>query len=378
MKNKMKICFIASGNNFLLKGCCEYLVSKKHDIHYIPISIPRKKINGVTYHNLGSLYKIKPFQIFFYFKVKRYVKKVIKPDIVSAFIIWNCGWIGAFTNYHPFVLHIFGSDLFANPQKSIIRKKLTSYSIKKADIIISESKVIRDITSKVRKNKKNNYIIQFGVKLDLFKPKLDTNNLKNELGIKDGYVIISPRKSRDLYNQDIVLKAFSFICAKRRDVYLLMKSTGYDDPVHNKKFQDKLKNLAIEYGISDKIRYFSFVPLNKLPYYYNLADIIVSVPSSDSIPVTVQEAMACGVVPIVSDIPALHEWIKDDYNGMIVPIRNAEKLAEKINHLLDNEEKRDTFIKRNLILVRNQSDYYQNMELMEKVYKATINTKKII
>ena len=375
----MKICFIASGNNFFLKGYCEYLVSKKHDVHYIPISIPEKKNNGVTYHNLGSLYKMKLFQIFYYFKIKRYVKKVIKPDIISAFIIWNCGWIGTFTNYHPFVLHIFGSDLFANSQKSIIRKILTSYSIKKADIIISESKVIRNITSKVRKNKKNNYVIQFGVKLDLFKPQLDTNNLRKELGVKDEYVIISPRKSRDLYNPDIVLKAFSFICAKRRDVYLLMKSAGYDDdPVYNKKFQDKLENLAIEYGISDKIRYFGFVPLNKLPYYYNLANIIVSVPSSDSVSVTMQEAMACGVPPIVTDLPALHEWIKDDYNGMIVPIRNAEKLAEKINYLLDNEEKRDAIIKRNLILVKNQSDYYQNMELMEKVYETAINSNNYI
>lgn len=367
IKNKIKICFITSPSNIFFNRFCEYLISRKHEIHIIPLSIPDKKINDAIYHDLGSLGKVKIFQILFYLKVRKYVKRMIQPDILSSFSIWNCGWIGAFSNYHPFILHILGSDLFINPKKSFIRRKLTDFAIKRADVIISEALQIKEISSNIRGNKKNNYIVQFGVKLDMFKPNLDVSKLKEKFGIQNEHVIISPRNNGKVYNQDIVIESFSIVCKKRKnDVYLLMKK-------QNEKFQEKFEELALKYDISGRIKYYGFVPLKVLPYYYNLADICVSVPSSDSIPVSLQEAMACGVVPVVSDLPSVREIIKENLNGLIVPVRNAEKLAEKINYLLDNEEKRDTFIKRNLKFVKKCSDFDNSMAQMEKIYKSYQN-----
>ncbi len=359
----MKICFIVGGNNIFFERYCEYLVSKGHDIHVIPLKMPEKKINKITYHDFGQL-KAKRIlsQIVFYVRVRRFVSKRLKPEIVSSFGTNQCGWLGAFTGWHPFFLHIMGSDILVSP---FLKKILGYFAIKKADSIISESETIRNIASKYRNSDKNNHVIQFGVKLDLFKPNIDVRDLRKELNLKDGFVIISPRNNGPIYNHDIVIRAFSEILKLKPNCYLLLKAQDSDK-------KKELQKIAQEYGVLDKVRFFGFVPLKELPLYYNLADVFVSVPSSDSVPVTLQEAMACGVPPIVSDLPAVKEWVKDDVNGFVVPIRNAHALADAISKLLNSQEKKEQFIKYNFELVKSKSDFLKNMNEMELIYRKSI------
>lgn len=79
--------------------------------------------------------------------------------------------------------------------------------------------------------------------------------------------------------------------------------------------------------------------------------------------------MACGVPPIVSDLPAVKEWVQDDVNGYVVPIRDEHALADAILKLLNSEEERDKFVKYNFELVKSKSDFLKNMDSMIKIYQ---------
>lgn len=105
------------------------------------------------------------------------------------------------------------------------------------------------------------------------------------------------------------------------------------------------------------------------------ADVSVSVPSSDSVPVTLQEAMACGVPPIVSDLPAVKEWVQDDVNAYVVPIRDEHALADAIIKSLNSEEERSKFVTYNLTLVKEKSDFFENMGSLEFVYRKSIRSE---
>ena len=48
------------------------------------------------------------------------------------------------------------------------------------------------------------------------------------------------------------------------------------------------------------------------------------------------EAMACGVTPVVSDVGGNTEVVDDGDNGLIVPPKNAKRLAEKIEWCMSN------------------------------------------
>src|SRR5574344_813613 len=66
-------------------------------------------------------------------------------------------------------------------------------------------------------------------------------------------------------------------------------------------------------------------------YYYSIATIWVSIPMSDSTPISMIEAMRAECVPIVSDLPAMHEWITDGVNGVIVKDLEGDFLSQVFN-----------------------------------------------
>jgi glycosyltransferase involved in cell wall biosynthesis len=67
-----------------------------------------------------------------------------------------------------------------------------------------------------------------------------------------------------------------------------------------------------------------------MPALLQAHDVYVSASLSDTTSVSLLEAMACGLFPIVTDIPANHEWITDGENGRVVPPGEATKLAVTI------------------------------------------------
>ena len=69
---------------------------------------------------------------------------------------------------------------------------------------------------------------------------------------------------------------------------------------------------------------------------YRRATVAVSVPSSDGMPQSVLEAMACGAVPVLSDLPSLREWVSDGREAFFVPIGDSTALSQAIVRLLDD------------------------------------------
>jgi glycosyltransferase involved in cell wall biosynthesis len=73
--------------------------------------------------------------------------------------------------------------------------------------------------------------------------------------------------------------------------------------------------------------------INDLKYFYADADIVISVPSSDSSPFSVYESMACKTPVIVSDLPWLYSKFTPGNHLVTVPVRDSERLSDTIiNH----------------------------------------------
>lgn len=50
------------------------------------------------------------------------------------------------------------------------------------------------------------------------------------------------------------------------------------------------------------------------------------------------EAMACGLVPVVSDVPGPTEFIVDGWNGLVVPVGDADALQDRLERLIGNPD----------------------------------------
>ena len=137
----------------------------------------------------------------------------------------------------------------------------------------------------------------------------------------------------------------------------------------------ELQQLAVSLNVIKYTEFISkLVDYNELPEMLYGVDIFISVPSSDSSSISLLEAMACGLPVIVSDIPANHEWVTDGWNGIIVPVRDPEKLAEAILHLIEKPDLMRLFGERNARIIREKADREKHMAHMEELYQQLLET----
>ena len=97
-----------------------------------------------------------------------HILKTFKPQLLHANYATSYGLLGAMTGFHPFVLSVWGSDVFTFPKKSFAHKMLFKYNLNKADKILSTSRFMSQEISKYTSKKIE--ITPFGVDLEKFYP----------------------------------------------------------------------------------------------------------------------------------------------------------------------------------------------------------------
>jgi glycosyltransferase involved in cell wall biosynthesis len=107
-----------------------------------------------------------------------------------------------------------------------------------------------------------------------------------------------------------------------------------------------------------------------MPYYSIDADVVVSIPTSDSSPASVYEAMACKTPVIISDLPWFEGKFEKDRDLLVVPVRNVEKLANAIVKILNGRSSVD--IDSAYKKVFKYINYETENRKLEKFYKKIL------
>ena len=113
-------------------------------------------------------------------------------------------------------------------------------------------------------------------------------------------------------------------------------------------------------------------PYERVAELYRLADVVVSVPTSDSTPVSILEALACGRPVVTTDLPALREWITPGLSGLMVPQHDSHGLAQALIQLLTDIELADRLKKIGPSIVETRANHQLEMEKMEQLYQKLL------
>lgn len=109
-----------------------------------------------------------------------------------------------------------------------------------------------------------------------------------------------------------------------------------------------------------------------MPAYLNASDLYVSSSLSDGTSLSLLEAMACGLPVVVTDVPAILEWVADGENGLVVPRQSIEELAEAIVHLLENEDLAIEMGNKNLVIAKERADWNKNFQKLVQIYEKLL------
>jgi glycosyltransferase involved in cell wall biosynthesis len=338
MSRSLRVLHIGNGKAFKIRAIIDGLVARGHEIHMVPIPPTADAFPGVTWHRLPA--SLLPGQLGTAHRLflLRGLAHQLRPDLVHAHNAWGPGWFGAATGLHPFVIHAYGSDFLPEQYRGrpLLQRYLTSWACRSADRVIVTGRHMQGAARHLHLDSNRIIILPRGVDLKQFRPGLNVTRLRSELGLEDAEpVVLSPRYQVDetLYNLDIVIEAFAVLRRRfpRAACVQLHDQSRQGGSAH-------LRSLAAARALGDSYRLVPAVDNATMPLFYNLADVVVSVPSSDGFPVTVLEASACGCAVVVSNLPFCKEWFVPRENGITVSTRDVAALAHALGDVCGDRE----------------------------------------
>lgn len=258
--------------------------------------------------------KYTPWKRLAYIRVLPFVRRLIRSmqaDIVHAHYATSYALVGALTQFRPFVISVWGSDVFEFPNLSFLHKKLLKYNLSKANRILSTSYVMARETEKY--TSKNVVVTPFGIDLDVFKKEQS----KRVLFPHDTIVIGTIKCFEPVYGIDYLIDAFALLCDKHPQMSLRLLLVG--DGTSLSVSKEKVAAM----GLQAKVVFVGEVSFSEVAFYHNNIDIFAALSLQESFGVAVVEAGATETPVVVSDAGGLPEVVEDGVSGLVVPKANA-------------------------------------------------------
>jgi glycosyltransferase involved in cell wall biosynthesis len=212
----------------------------------------------------------------------------------------------------PKVLTALGSDILSAPGQGLLYRQMVRYNVRRADICTSDSLYMAQAMEALAGSKRTKVVLAnlgIGIEPDRSVPKEN--------------IIYSNRMHGKLYRIDRVIEYFrEFIDTAEEDWRLVIAGQGPET--------GNLKKQVQGLGLIDSVDFVGLLESQDNGAYYNRARIFMSLPRSDATSVSLLEAMACGCLPVVSDLPANREWIEDGVNGKVVNERESGVIEQAL------------------------------------------------
>lgn len=228
------------------------------------------------------------------------------------------------------ILH-WHSDIIRQKKLLKLYAPLQTWLLKKADKIVITTPTYVEGSSTLKKYKDKITCIPIGIdnkELTVNETKL--NELKKEY---------KGKKIVFYLGRLVYYKGIEYLIEASKslpdDTIILIAGIG--------ELKDKLQKQIHFYNLEDKVKLLGKIPFEELGAYYQLCDIfcLPSTERSEAFGVVQIEAMAFGKPVISTSIKGSGvDWVNlNNVSGIIVPPKDANKLAEAIIELLTDEKK---------------------------------------
>jgi L-malate glycosyltransferase len=209
----------------------------------------------------------------------------------------------------------WGSDILVTPQRGGAWRWMTKKVLRHCAITTSDS---LHMTERMRELGAGEVMtFPFGLE------SMPKQNAK-----KQPWLCFANRGLEPLYRPELVIDAFARISAAQPEAKLVVANDG--------SLRAALQADVVARGLADRISFVGRLDAQAQAGHYARSTWFLSLPESDSVSVSVLEAMAHGCVPLLSELPANRELIGDSARGLIVgslddlPARMATLDAAKL------------------------------------------------
>jgi len=193
-------------------------------------------------------------------------------------------------------------------------------------------------------------VVAPGIDLATFFP-MPKAEAKRKIGFPGQRLLLFVGRLERLKGVETILRALALAADRRhQDVRLLVLGEDSRDAEQSEK--DRLRQIAVELGIADRVDFLGSVAHHELPYFYAAADACLMPSYSESFGLVGLEAQACGCAVIASNVAGLASVVRDGVTGYLVDGHGPAEWADRILQLLNDPENAEQMGRRGVLLAQ--------------------------
>jgi len=307
-----------------------------HDVHFITYERPFA-VQGIDQENVHihlvtvleyPLFKYPPYTVALGSEMVR-ISKNEKLDVINvhyAIPHATAAYLNREITGVPYVVTLHGSDvtiLGSDPSYHPVN----NHSVEQADAVTAVSDFMRREAYERLGVEREVKVIPNFVDSDIFKPDVcDSDIVKQE----NETMIIHVSNFRPVKRVPDLIYAMKIVTKEQPNAKLLLVGDGPD--------RHSVERLIDHLNLSRNIRLTGF--RSDVANLMRCSDIGLLSSETESAPLTLLEGMSSGLPMIATNVGGIPEIIENGMNGVIVPPKNPEAIANQIINLIKDPELR--------------------------------------
>jgi glycosyltransferase involved in cell wall biosynthesis len=360
----MRISFIALGTFTHIGSYLDYFKEAGHDVHFISLSPGPER--GVPTYNVGLGRKYSQSEGKWKYPISmlraRKLIKKLQPDIVHAHYATSCGLTAWVCGFHPTVVTVHGSDLTVGI-KSAIWRPLLRRIFEHCDCVNTVSKDLQNMVASLGVSPDKIKTLALGIDTEKF-----SSIERPEINPSRTLRLVCTRRLEPVFDHQTIIGAL----VRLKDNGVKFHTTF----VGGGSLLDALKQHIRNAGLEDRVSFTGRVHNDDLPEVLARHDVYLSASLWDGTSLSLLEAMATGLFPIVSDIKANSAWLSHNVDGLLHKVGDADDLAKCIMQLYNEPRLAVAAARRNRERVVEHGNRKTNMNRLERIYQELVGRRR--
>ncbi|MBB5714090.1 glycosyltransferase [Sphingomonas aerophila] len=244
-------------------------------------------------------------------------------DVIDSYYLYPDGVAAALLSRwfdRPFVMSALGTDVSLIPDWAPSRAMILD-AVRRSAATTAVCKALADRLVELGAPAQKLHVVEHGVDLDLFRPPVDRDGLRRQMGLR-GQVVLSVGHLIDRKGHDFAIRAVAGLPG----VTLMIAGDGPREAA--------LKRLAAERGVADRVRFLGHVDQAQLPALYGAADVTTLCSDREGIANVLLESIACGTPLVATPIWGSPDVVRVPEAGRLAAERSVEAIRAALAGLL--------------------------------------------
>ncbi|MYG39301.1 MAG: glycosyltransferase family 4 protein [Nitrospira sp. SB0677_bin_15] len=174
-------------------------------------------------------------------------------------------------------------------------------------------------------------VIIHGIDTGTFHPPEDRRAHRRSLGLPENVTIGCYGRIRRQKGTDVFVDAMLAVLPQYTGVTALVMGRAAHKHI---PFLQGLREKVAQAGLQDRILFLPEVPVEEMPRWYQVLDLLVAPQRWEGFGLTPLEAMACGVPVIATTVGAFDELVVDGKTGRLIPPGDVGQMRAAVDTTL--------------------------------------------